>query len=1022
MVSIQDTAYPHLRRNPSPKELTTLYTPTLDELELSHRVTRRPVTRLSFLVLLKTFQRLGYGIALSSVPASIIRHVVTSAQLRVTQYDLCEYDLSKARKRHLLIIREYLQIAPFNQTAHTAMVEAIEKAVLSRHDLVDLINIAIEELVRQRYELPGFSTLERSSRAIRIKQTDALYQTVHDRLSDEERQRLDKLFTTTETVTSWQYLKQEPGKALLSRLKDWAERLNWLSTLQLSHNVLIGVPLVKLQHFAAEAQTLDRYRMLSLPPAKRYTFAVSLLVLQYAQTLDDITEMFIKRMRHMHYKAKEALEQYRIETQRRTDELILRFQEVVTAYQIEGNTTQRFNAIAQAIGDDPQTLLEQCEAHLSHKDNNYLPFLLPFYRSHRSTLFHLIELLRLKPSSHDHTLSESIAFIQKHRTKRRSWISITEIKQVEDSDEQVSVPIIDIRWIPMKWWPLITGQEERLPHPHQIHRTYFEICVFSHLLLEVQSGDMYVDGSNEYSDYYSELISWEDYQATVEDYAQEVDLPVNPSEFVAQLKQWLSTRATQTDQSFPSNGKLSFNKDRFVVHRYRRNKPADLAQLEALLKERLQPTHVLDVLTDTELWLHWTRFFKPISGHESRLEQPIVRYLLTTFCYGCNVGPSQTARSFDSIDRRQFSWVHRRHVSQDGLQSAITHIINAYNHFDLPKFWGTGKHASVDGTKWEMYEQNLLAEYHIRYGGYGGIGYYHISDTYIALFSHFIPCGVWEAVYILDGLLNNESEIQPDTIHGDTQAQSATVFGLAHLLGITLMPRMRNWQDLTFLRPTKKAKYKHIDALFSDTANWALIEEHLPNMLRVAMSIKSGKFKASTILRKLGTNSRKNDLFRAFHELGMVLRTGFLLEFINDEDLRKTIQGATNKSESFNRFAKWLAFGGEGVIATNDRDEQRKFIKYNHLVANCLIFYNVFQMSRVLNQLAQEGYSFSKEAIAALSPYLTEHIIRLGQYSLDLERQPPELTFDVPIMVAEPQSDEKDDEVDQTHIQQAIST
>ncbi len=61
-----------------------------------------------------------------------------------------------------------------------------------------------------------------------------------------------------------------------------------------------------------------------------------------------------------------------------------------------------------------------------------------------------------------------------------------------------------------------------------------------------------------------------------------------------------------------------------------------------------------------------------------------------------------------------------------------------------------GKHASADGTRWDLYEQNLLSEYHIRYGGYGGIGYYHVSDTYIALFSHFIPCGVWEAVYILD--------------------------------------------------------------------------------------------------------------------------------------------------------------------------------------------------------------------------------------------------------------------------------
>jgi hypothetical protein len=54
----------------------------------------------------------------------------------------------------------------------------------------------------------------------------------------------------------------------------------------------------------------------------------------------------------------------------------------------------------------------------------------------------------------------------------------------------------------------------------------------------------------------------------------------------------------------------------------------------------------------------------------------------------------------------------------------------------------------------------------------GGIAYHHISDTYIALFTHFIPCGVWEAVYIIEGLLKNASELKPTTIHADTQGQS----------------------------------------------------------------------------------------------------------------------------------------------------------------------------------------------------------------------------------------------------------
>jgi TnpA family transposase len=116
----------------------------------------------------------------------------------------------------------------------------------------------------------------------------------------------------------------------------------------------------------------------------------------------------------------------------------------------------------------------------------------------------------------------------------------------------------------------------------------------------------------------------------------------------------------------------------------------------------------------------------------------------------------------------------------------------------------------------DTYLDNLLAETSVRYGKPGGIAYYHISDTYIALFTHFIPCGVWEAVYIIEGLLKNTSQVQPTTVHADTQGQSFPVFALAHLLGFDLMPRIRNWKDSTFYRPSKATEYMHIDALFGE--------------------------------------------------------------------------------------------------------------------------------------------------------------------------------------------------------------
>ncbi len=136
------------------------------------------------------------------------------------------------------------------------------------------------------------------------------------------------------------------------------------------------------------------------------------------------------------------------------------------------------------------------------------------------------------------------------------------------------------------------------------------------------------------------------------------------------------------------------------------------------------------------------------------------------------------------LDRRQISFINQRHVTEQKLNEAIVTVINAYRDFPLQRLWGLGKTASADGTKWDLYPQNLMSEYHIRYGGYGGIGYYLVADSYIALFSRFSTCGSWEGHYILDFVTENDSEVQPDTVHSDTQGQSAPIFGLAYLLGI----------------------------------------------------------------------------------------------------------------------------------------------------------------------------------------------------------------------------------------------
>ena len=401
------------------------------------------------------------------------------------------------------------------------------------------------------------------------------------------------------------------------------------------------------------------------------------------------------------------------------------------------------------------------------------------------------------------------------------------------------------------------------------------------MVRELKSADMCVIGANNYSDTRDELLSLEECAQTKATYGQEVGLPVEAEAFVQHVKSLLTVAARKVDNAYPDNEFFEISDGRPKLARFKKKPlPEGFKELDAALTKKLDKLELslLDVLTDTSQWIGWDKKFSPLSGHQGKLNDDVRRKILTTFAYGTGLGATQTARNIADISARQISFINQRQTSTEKLEAAICDTINAYNQFQLPRYWGDTKRAAADGTQWNLYENNLLSESHIRYGGYGGIAYYHVSDTYIALFSHFIPCGAWEAIYILDGLTKNKSNIKADILHGDTQAQSAPVYGLAFLLGIKLMPRIRNWKDLKWFRPSPEESYKNIDELFSNEAiDWELIACHLPDMLQIAQSIRAGRISPSTILRKLGTASRKNKLYFAFRELGRVIRTTFLL-------------------------------------------------------------------------------------------------------------------------------------------------
>ena len=732
------------------------------------------------------------------------------------------------------------------------------------------------------------------------------------------------------------------------------------------------VPPLKFAQFVEEAKALDVSDVKNkLAEAKKYTLTACLAVAAQKAAKDALASTFCKMIGKAHKDAERELEEIIKARDAKSQQLTNLLLQVTLDFR---NQKQRkFLKSLQSHYDNNggvDNVIATCEEVIALQSNNHLPLVWRHYKSKKSLTLAFIKNVQLASSTQDQRLMQAINVVTAHHKKRSEWIKLkTEL---------------DLSFAGSKWQKLIYGQNKQL-----INKKHLEACVVSFLAKELGCGDIFIHGAEQYADFRQNLLDWQACQPLVEEFCKETSLPNNPQEWIVSLKNKLRETAQRVDEQFLTNKFVNIDKKGMPVLKKRAAKTNPQAEvLLAEIKKRLPERNILDVLCLTHHYTSWAHSFSPVSGSDPKLENPLERYVATTFCYGTSMGPNQTAKHLKAdISAHMFSWINRRHVNLKKLDAALVKLVDYYIGFPLVKVWGPGKRCAVDGTLRNIYDDNLLAETHIRYGAKGGISFHHVADNYIAFFSTFMACGLWEAVAIIEGLLKNLSQLQPDTVHGDTQSQSTIVFGLAYLFNINLMPRIRNWKDLTFFKADKDTKYKNIDSLFSDTIDWNLLENHWQDLLQVAISIKEGKISSMTLLRKSTNNSGKNRLYKAFQELGRVIRTIFLLEYIESVELREMITATTNKVETYHQLSKWVEFGTGFIARTNDPYEMEKAIKYNSIITNSLVLQNVIDISSIVQGLRQENWSITAADLACLSPYLTEHFKRFGDYIINLDQK-----------------------------------
>ena len=156
----------------------------------------------------------------------------------------------------------------------------------------------------------------------------------------------------------------------------------------------------------------------------------------------------------------------------------------------------------------------------------------------------------------------------------------------------------------------------------------------------------------------------------------------------------------------------------------------------------------------------------------------------------------------DGENYQDLIYVRRRYIHKEQLRSAIAKIVNATFEIRLPHIWGEGTTTCASDSKhFGAWEQNLITQYHLRYGGRGVMIYWHVEKNSTCIYSQLKTCSSSEVSAMINGVLKHCTSMEVKKNYVDSHGQSEVAFAFTHLLGFQLMPRLKRIKVQKLYRP-----------------------------------------------------------------------------------------------------------------------------------------------------------------------------------------------------------------------------
>jgi TnpA family transposase len=888
---------------------------------------------------------------------------------------------------HRAQIREALGFRESSVADGEQMQEWLVAHVLPReHQEERIRELAYQWFKRMHLEAPTPGRLTRQIRSATHTFEQQLYETTLARLTPASQATLDALLSSEEhggeneedgQVAILQQLRMDPGRVGLATMLQETAKLRRIRELQLPPDLFPGIAHKVLAVYRNRANVEEPSRLRAHPTPQRFTYLSALCALRAQEITDGLVDLLIQIVHKIQVRAEDRVEKEYVTQLKRIagkDIILYHIAEVAVEHPDESVREVVFPVASEALLRD---LVKEYKSKGPAFRRQVQTIIRASYSHHyRRMVPELLDILDFRSNNEMYRpVIRAIGLVKDYVRSPRPFYPEEEI-----------IPIKEV--VAPKWREFVAEKDD--DGTSRVNRLNYEMYVLQALREKVRTREVWVVGANRFRNPDDNLPT--NFEQNRETYYDALHQPHDVDQFIEKIKTAMQVALRSLDAAMP---RIS-NKVRLLPNRKKpisltpldvQPEPRNLIALKREVGDRWSNTNLLDMLKETALCTNCLDLLTSVASRE-QLPREVLhkRLLLCLYGLGTNTGFKRLPSADPGTTYSDLRYARTRYIHKEQLRNVIAHVANAIFTIRRAEIWGEGTTACAsDSKKFGAWDQNLLTEWHIRYRGPGVMIYWHVEKKSTCIYSQLKSCSSSEVAAMIEGILRHctSAEIQKNYV--DSHGQSAVAFAFCHLLGFRLLPRFKDIASQKLYRESAGSHldYEHLQPILTRAINWDLIKNQYDEMVKYATALRLGTAETEAILRRFTRNNLQHPTYQALAELGRAIKTIFLCQYLESEELRREIHEGLNVVENWNGANTFIFYGKGGEFSSNRIDDQEISMLALHLLQISMVYINTLMVQEVL---AEEEWTrrLTREDYRGLMPLFYSHVNPYGTLRLDM--------------------------------------